>query len=115
MNSNYQKRYLDFAEGSYNWHVATERMPENKGFVNIAYGEDDIISHFCEMVNMMRHEFNINLRTDQVIRLAECTPGMTVFHHTQEPEDESEAEKYRAPINAKERIESHIVWKNLAK
>ena len=71
--------YLDYAEEGYPWHFDLEKIPENTDWKNIGYGEREVLKVFCSVVDAVMEELKINLTTEQVIRLAKKTPGITVF------------------------------------
>lgn len=95
------------------WHTDLERVPEIKSWTNIGYCNKIILDHFCNMVDLIRREFGVEFTTEQIIRLAECTPGMTAHNPTPVPEDYFAKEVHNAPIRSKERIERHIDWKTI--
>ena len=100
--------YLDFEEKSQIWHMDNERVPENEYWTNIGYGPYIILNHFCDFVNMMGRELGITFTTAQIIRLAECTPGITVHQATPIPEEQFDIDVHMAPIHSKEAIERQI-------
>ena len=67
--------FLDFSEKGQMWHIDLERVPENDSWVNIGYGRYEVLSYFCDMVDVLTSEFKMHLTPEQVLRLAECTPG----------------------------------------
>ena len=71
--------YLDYAEEGYPWHFDLEKIPENADWKNIGYGEREVLIVFCHVVDAVMEELKIKLTTEQVIRLAKKTPGITVF------------------------------------
>lgn len=85
-----------------------ERVPENEYWTNIGYGPYIILDHFCDFVNMMGRELGITFTTAQIIRLAECTPGITVHQATPIPEEQFDIDVHMAPIHSKEAIERQI-------
>ena len=105
--------YLDYAEKGYPWHIDTKRVKENETWTNIGYGNDYVITHFCDMVDVMMREFGMKFTTEQIIRLAECTPGITVFYPTPIPEDYDDEQLHGRPIWSRNRIEKHIEWKEV--
>jgi hypothetical protein len=105
------KWFLDFCEKGQMWHHDVERVPENPEWVNIGYGRKAVLNHFCDMVDLMVHEFGMKFTPDQIIRLAECTPGLTVHNPTPVPEDSFDEEVHMAPIWAREHLEKLIEWK----
>lgn len=111
MNIDKNKWFLDFCEKGQMWHHDLERVPENPEWVNIGYGSKAVLNHFCDMVDLMVHEFGMKFTPDQIIRLAECTPGLTVHNPTSVPEDSFEEEVHMAPIWAREHLEKLIEWK----
>ena len=102
--------YLDFDETNQMWHIDCQRVPENEYWTNIGYGSNSAIDHFCDVVDMMRREFGLIFTTDQIIRLAECTPGITVHYPTPVPEDDIQQDQHMTPIYSKERIDKSIDW-----
>lgn len=104
--------YLDFCENGQQWHIDLERKPENPSWVNIGYGYKRVLSHFCNFVDVMVHEFGTKFTTSQINRLAECIPGLTVFRPTSVPDEEFDAEVHMRPIYSKEMIEERIEWKS---
>ena len=111
MNNDYEKWYFDYCENGCNWHFDTKIVPENPSWTNIGYGRREVLSHFCDMVDIMTHEFGMKFTTDQIIRLAECTPGITVHHPTPVPEESFDEEVHMNPIHSKEWLERHLEWK----
>lgn len=111
MDIDMRKWYLDYCESAQQWHIDTERVPENQSWVNIGYGKEIVLSHFCNTVDVMMHEFGMKFTTKQIIRLAECTPGITVHYPTPRPEEEFDYEVHMRPIYSKETIEERIEWK----
>lgn len=59
---------------------------------------------------MMKREFGLNFTTQQIIRLAECTPGIIVHNPTPVPEDDIQRDRHTTPIYSKEKIEKHVDW-----
>ena len=112
MRTEMEQWFLDFNEQQQQWHIDTERVPGNAFWINIGYGNEIVINHFCDMVDMMRREFGLNFTTKQIIRLAECTPWLTVHSFTPLPDDEYQQEWHMTPIHSKERIESNTEWKS---
>ncbi len=112
MNIDMEKWFLDFSEHDQTWHHDLKRVPENVNWVNIGYGNKMVLNHFCDMVDVMTHEFGLKFTSQQIIRLAECTPGLTVYSPTRLPEDPYDEDNYMAPIWSKEKIEQHIEWKS---
>lgn len=111
MNINKKIWYLDFSENGQMWHHDLERVPENESWVNIGFGNHMILDYFCDMVDMMRREFGIKFSTEQIIRLAECTPGLNVYSKSPIPDDDLKKELHEAPIYSRKKIEEHIEWK----
>ena len=107
MNSDIRRWYLDFNEKDQQWHIDLKRVPENPCWVNIGYGKWVVLDHFCDTIDMMRREFGWNFTTQQVIRLAECTPWLTVYNPTSIPEDEDKKVRHMTPINSRKEIESY--------
>lgn len=107
--------YLDFDETNQMWHIDLDRVPENEAWRNIGYGTHEALSHFCNFVDMMIHEFGLKYTTEQVTRMAECTPGITIHKSTPIPEEQFEKDVHMAPIYSKERIEQHINWELIEK
>ena len=103
--------FLDYSEQGYPWHIDIFRRPENVSWTNIGYGYEAVISHFCNVVDVMSREFGFKFTTGQIIRLAECTPGITVFRPSPKPEDSSDVEVHMRPIWSREYIENMIGWK----
>jgi hypothetical protein len=102
--------YLDFEEKNQMWHIDLERVAENQWWTNIGYGSYSAIDHFCNVVDMMKREFGLYFTTQQIIRLAECTPGITVHNPSPIPEDHIQQDKHTTPIYSKEKIEKHVDW-----
>lgn len=113
MISENQTWFLDFSENGQMWHIDLNRVPENESWVNIGYGREEVLSHFCDMVDVLTHEFKMHFTPEQVLRLAECTPGLTVYQNTDEPEGEFEYQVHMRPIYARQRLEKHLVWKEV--
>lgn len=111
MDIRQERWYLDFSENGQMWHHDLKRVPENESWTNIGYGNKYVLNHFCDMVDMMRREFGMTFTTDQIVRLAECTPGLTVYNPTPVLEDSFDSDVYMAPIWAKESLERQIEWK----
>ena len=105
--------FLDFSEKGQMWHIDLERVPENVSWVNIGYGRYEVLSYFCDMVDVLTREFKMHLTPEQVLRLAECTPGLSVYQNTDVPEDEFESEVHMRPIYARESLEKHLAWKEV--
>lgn len=108
-----ERWYLDFEEEHQLWHMDTKRVPENKYWTNIGYGHRAALTHFCNVVDMMRSEFGLNFTTAQINRLAECTPGIRVHNSTDVPETQFEERVHMVPIESKELIEKHIDWNSI--
>lgn len=106
-----RKWFLDFSEHDQSWHIDLERVPENPTWKNIGYGSDMVLDHFTDMVDVMTREFGMRFTTAQIVRLAECTPGLTVHRPTPVPEDDYAANIHFGPIESKERIEESVGWK----
>lgn len=113
MISENQTWFLDFSENGQMWHIDLNRVPENESWVNIGYGREEVLSHFCDMVDVLTHEFKMHFTPEQVLRLAECTPGLTVYQNTDEPEGEFEYQVHMRPIYARQRLENHLAWKEV--
>lgn len=111
MEVDMKRWYLDFSESGQIWHHDLKRVPENDEWVNIGYGNKMVLDHFCDMVDLMKREFGMKFTNDQILRLAECTPGLTVYHGTPVPEDSYDEEIHMVPIWSRQTIEEHIVWK----
>lgn len=111
MNIDTRKWFVDFSEDGQMWHIDLERVPENPSWINIGYGSDEVLSHFCNVVDVMTHEFGMKFTNEQIIRLAECTPGLTVHNPTPLPEDSFDEEVHMRPIYSREKIEESIGWK----
>lgn len=111
MNIDEEKWFLDFHESDQMWHLDTKRVRENNGWVNIGYGTRMVLNHFCDIVDVMTREFGKNFSTEQIIRLAECTPGLTVHYPTPLPDDPDAEDRHMAPIWSRENLEKHIIWK----
>lgn len=111
MEVDMKRWYLDFSESGQIWHHDLKRVPENEEWVNIGYGNKMVLDHFCDMVDLMKREFGMKFTNDQILRLAECTPGLTVYHGTPVPEDSYDEEIHMVPIWSRQTIEEHIVWK----
>lgn len=107
--------YLDFEEEHQMWHIDNQRVPENKYWTNIGYGSNSAIDYFCDLVDMMKREFGVKFTTAQIIRLAECTPGITVHDPSPVPEDDIQQDRHFIPIHSKEKIEKHIDWEAIEK
>lgn len=60
---------------------------------------------------MMGRELGITFTTAQIIRLAECTTGITVHQATPIPEEQFDIDVHMAPIHSKEAIERQIGMK----
>lgn len=108
-----QTWFLDFSENGQMWHIDLERVPENESWVNIGYGRKEVLDHFCDMVDVLTHEFKMHFTPEQVLRLAECTPGLTVYQNTDVPEDEFESEVHMRPIYSRKSLERHLAWKEV--
>ena len=104
--------FLDFSENGQMWHLDLRRVPENEYWVNIGYGNSIVLDHFCDMVDLMKREFGMTFTKEQIHRLAECMPGLTVYHGTPIPEDDYAKETHLGPIYSRKRIEEHIEWKS---
>ena len=100
-----QTWFIDFSEKGQMWHIDLERVPENDSWVNIGYGRYEVLSYFCDMVDVLTTEFKMHLTPEQVLRLAECTPGLTVYQNTDVPEDEFDSDVHMRPIYARETLE----------
>lgn len=107
-----EKWFLDFSEKGYPWHIDCQRVPETGCWVNIGYGNKMVLDHFCNMIDLMSREFGCKFTTKQVIRMAECTPGLTVYRPTMVPEDPFDEEVHMAPIWTREILEKHLSWKS---
>ncbi len=105
--------YLDFEEKHQMWHIDLERVDENQYWTNIGYGHHDALRHFCNVIDMMTNEFNLKFTTEQIIRLAECTPGITIYEETPVPESQFEGDVHMVPIQSKEAIEQYINWNSI--
>ena len=105
--------YLDFCEDNQTWHHDLRRVPENKDWINVAFGSKIVIDYFCDMVDMMVREFGSKFTNAQILRLAECTPGLTVYQATPVPEDLYEKEDHMIPIWTRGQLEKHIEWKTI--
>lgn len=64
MNIDKNKWFLDFCENGQMWHHDLERVPENLEWVNIGYGRKAVLNHFCDMVDLMVHEFGMKFTPD---------------------------------------------------
>ena len=51
--------FLDFSEKGQMWHIDLERVPENDSCVNIGYGRYEVLSYFCDMVDVLTSEFKM--------------------------------------------------------
>lgn len=102
--------YLDFEEKHQLWHIDLKRVPENEYWTNICYGSNSALDHFCNIVDMMRREFDLTFTTEQIVRLAECTPGLTVHYPSSIPEDEFQRVRHITPIESKDKIDRHTDW-----
>lgn len=111
MDIDTEKWFLDFCERDQTWHMDLKRVPENKDWVNIGFGSRIVLDHFCDMVDVMTREFGMKFTAKQIIRLAECTPGLTVYHPTPLPEDPEQEGRHMDPIWSREKIEESIGWK----
>lgn len=108
-----QTWFLDFPEKGQMWHIDIEREPENDSWVNIGYGRHEVLSYFCDMVDVLTNEFKMHLAPEQVLRLAECIPGLTVYQNTDVPEGEFDSDAHMRPIYARETLEKHLAWKEV--
>lgn len=108
-----QTWFLDFSEKGQMWHIDIEREPENDSWVNIGYGRHEVLSYFCDMVDVLTNEFKMHLAPEQVLRLAECIPGLTVYQNTDVPEGEFDSDVHMRPIYARETLEKHLAWKEV--
>lgn len=115
MNEDLVTYYLSYSEQGYAWHAAPDRSPDYGCWTGIGYGKKLIIDHFMKMVNIMRIEFGMKFTDNQIIRLAECTPGITVWNPTPVPEDDYDAEDHMCPIDSKNRVEECVEWKAVEK
>lgn len=113
MNYDMETIFFDFCEYDQSWHWASERVDENESWKNIGYGKKIVVRHFCTMVDILTHDFGMKFTTDQIVRLAECTPGLTVFSPTAIPEGSFEQDVHMNPIFSKESIEEHLEWKQM--
>ena len=52
-----QTWFIDFSEKGPMWHIDLERVPENDSWVNIGYGRYEVLSYFCDMVDVLTSEF----------------------------------------------------------
>ena len=95
------------------WHFDLERLPENNGWKNIGIGHKPVLEHFCGMINILNREFGKKLTSEQVIRLAECTPGIKVFNPTEMPEHYDDQERHRMPLDCRESLEKY--WESHGK
>lgn len=95
------------------WHIDLESVSENDSWVNIGYGRYEVLSYFCDMVDVLTSEFKMHLTPEQVLRLAECTPGLTVYQNTDVPEGEFDSDVHMRPIYARETLEKHLAWKEV--
>ena len=86
---------------------------ENDSWVNIGYSRYEVLSYFCDMVDVLTSEFKMHLTPEQVLRLAECTPGLTVYQNTDVPEGEFDSDVHMRPIYARETLEKHLAWKEV--
>lgn len=111
MDNNIDRWFLDFSEAGQMWHIDLKRVPENASWRNIGYGHRVVLHHFCDVVDLMAKEFGMKFTTEQVVRLAECTPGLTVYEPTKVPDVESEYNMHMSPIWSKESVEKQIEWK----
>ena len=102
--------YLDFEEKNQMWHIDLEQVAENQWWTNIGYGSYSAIDHFCNVVDMMKREFGLTFTTEQIIRLAECTPGLTVHFPTPVPEDDIQRDRHNTPIDSKDKIYKYTDW-----
>ena len=112
MDVKMEKWYLDFSEKGQMWHHDLRRVPENEEWVNIGYGNKMVLNHFCDMIDMMRREFGITFTKEQILRLAECTPGLTIYYPTPVPEDPDAEDDHMVPIWSRNTIEEHTEWKS---
>ena len=112
MSNNSRRYYLDYNEKEQQWHIDLERLPENDGWVNIGYSNHMVLSHFCDVIDMMDIEFGIKFTTAQVNRLAECIPGITIYRPTPVPDGERDYNNHMAPIETRQMLEEHIEWKS---
>ena len=53
--------FIDFSEKGQMWHIDLERVPENDSWVNIGYGRYEVLSYFCDMVDVCKHPIKDNL------------------------------------------------------
>lgn len=108
-----QTWFLDFSEKGQMWHIARERLLDNDSWVNIGYARKEVLDHFCYMVDILTREFKMHFTREQVLRLAECTPGLSVYQNTDVPEDVFESEVHMRPIYARETLEKKLAWKEV--
>ena len=62
------------------------------------------------MVDVLTSEFKMHLTPEQVLRLAECTPGLTVYQNTDVPEDEFDSDVHMRPIYGKYPIKDDLYF-----
>ena len=65
------------------------------------------------MVDVLPTELKRHLTPEQVLRLAECTPGLTVYQNTAVPEGAFDSAVHMRPIYARETLEKHLAWKEV--
>ncbi len=111
MRLDYDECYVDFSEKDQIWHWDSSLVPENAAWVNICHGKMFVVRHFCNMIDLMVRNFKMKFSADQIIRLAECTPGLTVYRPTPIPEDSFDEEVHNAPIWSRKDIEKYIELK----
>lgn len=111
MRYDFDECYVDFSENGQIWHWDSKFVPESGLWVNICHGKMFVVEHFCHMIDVLLKDFKMKLTTDQIIRLAECTPGLTVYNRTPVPEDSFDAEVHNVPIWSREKIERLVSLK----
>lgn len=108
MRFDYDECYVDFSENGQRWHWDSHIRPENEAWANICHGKKFVVEHFCHMIDLMVREFKMKFTADQIIRLAECTPGLTVYSPTQVPEDSHDGDVHNLPIWSREKIQKYV-------
>ena len=63
-----QTWFLDFSENGQMWHIDLKRVPENDSWVNIGYGRREILSYFCDMVDVLTSEFKMHFLFSALFR-----------------------------------------------
>ena len=103
--------YLDFSERQQEFHIADKRKPENNDWVNVGYGEDTVISHFTSLIKVMEYEFKTKFSAKEIITLAACMPGITVYRSLQRYDDYGNLTFHQMAIDWKNEIETQFELK----